>query len=189
MSNTIQPARETVVRSFSENDERSLRSSEPGERVAGSDTIRATAEEDVMDATESEVIALFDARTDAMRSKDIDQLMSLYTPDVVYFDIVPPLRYAGSDLLRERFSRWFEGWDGPIGMELRDLVVLASGDVAAAHMLIHASGTRVNGRQVDYWVRTSNSCRRTGSGWLMSHEHVSLPVDLEQGSVIMDLEP
>lgn len=142
-----------------------------------------------MDATESEVSALFDARTAAMKRKDIDQLMSLYTADVVYFDIVPPLRYVGSDVLRGRFTRWFEGWDGPIGMEVDHLVVSASGDVAAAHMLIHASGTRVNGRQVDYWVRTSNSCRRTDGRWLMSHEHVSLPVDLEHGSVIMDLEP
>lgn len=142
-----------------------------------------------MDATESEVSALFDARSDAMRRKDIDQLMSLYTPDVVYFDIVPPLRYAGSALLRERFTRWFEGWDGVIGMEIGELVVIAGGDVAAAHMLLRASGTRTNGRQVDYWVRTSNSCRRSDTGWLMSHEHVSLPVDLERGTVIMDLEP
>jgi ketosteroid isomerase-like protein len=142
-----------------------------------------------MDATEPEVSALFDARTDAMRRKDIDQLMSLYTPDVVYFDIVPPLRYAGSATLRERFTQWFEGWDGPIGMEVHDLVVLAGSDVAAAHMLIRASGTRTSGRQVDYWVRTSNSCRRSNSGWLMSHEHVSLPVDLERGTVVIDLEP
>jgi uncharacterized protein (TIGR02246 family) len=142
-----------------------------------------------MNATESEVSALFDARTDAMRRKDIERLMSLYTPDVVYFDIVPPLRYSGSAALRERFTRWFEGWDGPIGMEIGELVVAAGEDVAAAHMLIHASGTRSNGRRVDYWVRTSNACRRSGRGWLMSHEHVSLPVDLERGTVIMDLEP
>lgn len=33
----------------------------------------------------------------ALRAKDIDGVMSLYAPDIVSFDIVPPLRYVGAD--------------------------------------------------------------------------------------------
>lgn len=115
--------------------------------------------------------------------------MALYSPDIVYFDVVPPLRYAGSAALRDRFLHWFEGWTSAIGMETRDLDILASGDVAAAHMLLRASGTRTNGREVGYWVRTSNGCRRSDHGWLITHEHVSLPVEFESGRVVMDLVP
>lgn len=139
--------------------------------------------------TESEVRALFDSRSDAMRAKDIDRLMPLYAPDIVYFDIVPPLQYVGAATLRGRFLHWFEGWKSPIGMDVRDLNIVASGDVAVASMLIRASGTRANGRDVGYWVRTSNGCRRSDGRWLITHEHVSLPIDFESGRVVMDLVP
>ena len=145
--------------------------------------------EDAMASTQSEVSALFDSRSEAMRMKDIDRLMSLYSPDIVYFDVVPPLQYIGSAALRGRFSRWFDGWQGAIGQEIRDLNILASGDVAVACMLIRASGTLKNGREVGYWVRVTNCCRRSNHRWLITHEHVSLPVDFESGSAAMDLVP
>jgi len=142
-----------------------------------------------MGATESEVKALFDGRSEAFRARDIDRVMSLYASDIVYFDLVPPLRYSGSAALRARFLDWFGRWKSAIGQELRDLDIVASGDVAAAHMLIRTSGTLKDGRQVGYWVRTSNVCRRSNQRWLITHEHVSLPVDMKTGRGVMDLQP
>jgi ketosteroid isomerase-like protein len=133
--------------------------------------------------------ALIEARSEAFRLKDIDLTMSLYAPDIVYFDLVPPLRYAGAAALRQRFTDWFSRWQGGIGMELRDLQVDTDGEVAAACMLLRASGTLTSGREVDYWVRTTNACRRAGSRWLFTQEHVSLPVDLATGKAVMDLLP
>ena len=115
--------------------------------------------------------------------------MSLYSDDIVYFDLVPPLRYAGSAALRARFSDWFERWQSAIGQELRDVTILASGDVAAAHMLIRTSGTLKTGQEVGYWVRTTDFCRRSDLKWQITHEHVSLPVDLKSGRPAMDLVP
>src|SRR5918999_2613445 len=86
----------------------------------------ADDEENVMDPTQSEVTALLDSQADAMRTKNLDGLMSLYSPDVAYFDTVPPLQYAGSAALRERFLRWFDGWEGSFEMEVRDIHVVAS---------------------------------------------------------------
>jgi ketosteroid isomerase-like protein len=142
-----------------------------------------------MAETESEVRALLDRRSEAMRTKDVDRLIALYAPDVVYFDLVPPLRYAGAAALHDRFSHWFGGWESAIGTELADVTILASGDVATAHMLIRASGTLQGGREVGYWVRTSNAFRRSDHGWSITHEHVSLPVDLPSGSAVTDLVP
>jgi ketosteroid isomerase-like protein len=142
-----------------------------------------------MNSTRSEIRALMDTRSEAFRRKDIDRAMSLYSPDIVYFDLVPPLRYAGSAALRSRFLDWFGRWKSPIGQEIRDLNVAADGDIAAAHMLIRASGTLKDGREVGYWVRTTNCFQRSERGWLIAHEHVSLPVDLASGSAAMELLP
>ena len=142
-----------------------------------------------MGSTQAEVGALLDSRSEAVWTKDIDRLMSFYSPDVVYFDLVPGLQYTGSTALRARFLNWFDAFDGSIGQEIRDLNVPASGDIAAAYMLIRASGTLKNGREVGYWVRATTCCRRSDQGWLVVHEHVSLPVDFESGRAAMDLVP
>ena len=69
-----------------------------------------------------------------MRRRDIERLMPFYAPDIVYFDVVPPLRYTGHAAVRRNFQRWFDGW-------------------------------------------------------LITHEHVSLPVEFKTGAAVMDLVP
>lgn len=142
-----------------------------------------------MASTESEVRALLDRQAEAMRMKDIDRLMSLYSPDVVYYDVVPPLRYTGSTALRGRFLQWFEGWNGPMGMETRDVNIVASGDMAVAYWLSRASGTLKNGHEAGSWVRATSCCQRSNGRWLITHEHISLPVDFASGSAAMNLVP
>ena len=142
-----------------------------------------------MASTQSEVRALLDSRSEAIWIKDIDQLMSFYSPDIVYFDVVPPLQYVGSAALRGRFLHWFGGFKGSIGQEIHDLTILASGDIAVASMLIRASGTLRNGHEVGRWVRATSSCQRSNHRWLITHEHVSLPVDPESGSAATNLAP
>jgi ketosteroid isomerase-like protein len=145
--------------------------------------------EDPMASTESEVRALLDSQLAAMRVKDIDRLMSYYSLDVVYFDVVPPLQFVGHAALRDRFLRWFDGWQGSIGMEVRDLDIMASGDMAVSHWLSRASGTLKNGHEAGSWVRATSCCQRSDHGWLVTHEHISLPVDVQSGSAATDLVP
>jgi ketosteroid isomerase-like protein len=115
--------------------------------------------------------------------------MSFYSPDVFYFDVVPGLQYTGSAALRRRFLEWFDGFKGSIGQEIGDLNVLASGDIAVAFALIRANGTLKNGHGVGYWVRATSCFQRSNHRWLVTHEHVSLPVDLESGRPATDLVP
>jgi ketosteroid isomerase-like protein len=146
-------------------------------------------EEDPMLSIQSEVRALLDSRSEAIRMKDIDRLMSLYSPDIIYFDVVPPLQYCGSAALRGRFLHWFDGYEGTIGQDIHDLTMWASGDIAVASMLVRSGGTLKNGHEVGLWVRATDSCQRLNHRWLITHEHVSLPVDLGSGSAAMNLVP
>jgi len=156
---------------------------------AAATLVAVPGREDAMGAARSEVRALLHSRSEGIRARDIERLMAVYSSDIVYFDLVPPLQYAGSTALRARFLDWFGRWDTSIGQELRDVNILESGDVAWAHMLIRTSGTQKNGHEVGYWVRTTNGFRRSNHKWLIAHEHVSLPVDLKTGKAVMDLVP
>ena len=145
-----------------------------------------------MASIQSEIRAFLESRVEACRAKDIDRLMSLYSPDIVYFDVVPPLRFIGADAVRENFSRWFNEYEGPIGLETHELNLVISGDVAFAHMLHLDKGNtnlaeQQNRRQ--FWLRSTICCQRSNSRWLITHEHISLPVDFRSGTVLMDLVP
>ena len=138
---------------------------------------------------ESEIKLLIDNRSGAIKAKNIDRLLACYTSDIIYFDVVPPLQYVGTDALRKRFSNWFESYESGIGQEVRDLHIWISGDIAAASMLIRSGGTLKGGKEVGLWVRTSNNFQRTDDRWLITHEHVSVPADLKNGSAVTDIEP
>jgi ketosteroid isomerase-like protein len=142
-----------------------------------------------MASIESEVRALLDSRVEACRAKDIDRLMSLYSPNIVYFDVVPPLHFIGSEAVRGNFVRWFNEYEGPIGLETHGLNIAISGDVAFAHMLHFDKGNtnQQNGR--GFWLRSTVCCQRSNNKWLITHEHISLPVDFRSGTVLMDLVP
>ena len=128
-----------------------------------------------MASSDSEVRALLDSRVDACQAKDIDRLMSLYSPDIVYFDVVPPLQFTGAADVRRNFMRWFDEYDGPISLETHDLTVATSTDVAFAHMLHLDNGARTYGPEGAVWVRSTVCCRRIDGRWLITHEHISMP--------------
>jgi hypothetical protein len=54
--------------------------------------IRARLPGDATSGAHSGIRALLDSRAEAMRAKDVDRLMSGYSPDIVYFELVPALR-------------------------------------------------------------------------------------------------
>jgi ketosteroid isomerase-like protein len=138
----------------------------------------------------TEVGALLDSRVEACRAKDIDRLMSLYAPDSIYFDVVPPLQFEGAEAIRRNFLRWFDEYEGPIGLETSHQSMLVSGDVAFAHMLHRDSGTRKNGDNSAIWLRSTVCCQRRNGAWLITHEHISLPIDWgRSGVAVMDLTP
>lgn len=128
-----------------------------------------------MSVNNSQISELLDTRVEACRTKDIDRLMSLYAPEIVYYDVVRPLKFAGADEVRRNFLRWFGEYDGEIGLETHDLHIAAGPEVAFAHMLHLDSGTRNNGIEGAVWIRSTVCCRRSGDGWRITHEHISMP--------------
>jgi ketosteroid isomerase-like protein len=138
---------------------------------------------------QSEIRAVLDSRSEAVRVKDLERLMSHYSPDIVYFDVVPPLQYSGAAALRGRFSEWFDGYQSGIGQEIKDLSIWINGDVAVASMLVRSGGTLKSGHEVELWVRATSGFQRSNGTWLITHEHISVPADLRSGRAAMDLEP
>ncbi|MCO1656441.1 YybH family protein [Pseudonocardia humida] len=137
----------------------------------------------------ADIVAVLDSRIEASRARDIDRLMSVYAPDIVYFDIIPPHRFTGTAAVRQNFLRWFAEYQGDIGLATHDLSIAVGDDVAFAHMLHPDSGTRRSGRDVTVWVRATVCLQRIDGRWLITHEHVSFPIDPAEWSAVVDAAP
>lgn len=125
----------------------------------------------------------------AVRAKDIDAVMSLYVSEIASFDIGPPLRYAGADKKRRAWQEVFAAYAGPILYEVHELNVTTHGELAFVHSLNHVSGTLASGHISDLWLRWTACFRRIDGVWLVVHDHVSVPADLEHGQALLNLTP
>ncbi len=138
---------------------------------------------------EAQIRSVLAEWTNALRVKDLDKLLSLYSPDIVTFDVVPPLQYVGDQTYRKSFRRMFDAFRGPIAFETRDLNIAVGADIAFSHSLVRTTGTMTDGHEMDRWLRRTVCLRKVSGKWLVTHEHVSLPVNPESGNAVQDLKP
>lgn len=132
---------------------------------------------------ETAIRALVDAFVKAIRARDIDAVMSAFAPDVVSFDLGPPLAHGGGEEFRKRWQGLFEGRTTPLDYDIPEITVVVGGDVAFSHSL-----NRTNGAP-ERWVRWTACYRRIDGWWRIVHEHVSAPVDVHKGTAVLDLRP
>jgi uncharacterized protein (TIGR02246 family) len=128
-------------------------------------------------------------RIDAVRAKDPEPLATRPSPDVVAYNVLPPLAFTGSDAQTATTQAWFDGYETDIGYEVRDLQVVAEGDIGVCWFLYHVSGTLVTGGVVDMWVRATLGLRRIDGRWRIVHDHESVPFDPATGRALIDLDP
>jgi hypothetical protein len=53
--------------------------------------------------------------------------------------------------------------------------------VAFSHSLNRISSKRTGGEATDVWVRVTAGFRKIDGAWVVTHEHVSVPFDMETG--------
>ncbi len=138
---------------------------------------------------EAEIRRSIDHFAGAFRAKDVEGVMSVFAPDIVSYDIVPPLRAAGAEAFVKHWQEFFESYRTPLDVEFPDVSIAAGGDVAFSHCLHRVKGTTKTGRQTDWWLRWTACWRKRNGNWLIVHEQVSVPVDFESGRALMDLKP
>jgi uncharacterized protein (TIGR02246 family) len=139
---------------------------------------------------ESQIRQLIDGWANALRAKDVNGLMAYYAPDILLFDLAPPLEYRGADAYRKNWQEWLPTFQGPVGYEIRDLSITTGDDVAFSHSLNRISGTRTDGEETDVWVRATVGLRKIDGKWMITHEHTSVPFYMDGSyKATVDLKP
>lgn len=140
-------------------------------------------------ADEAEIKRVIESGIEALRAKDLDGVMAMYAPELVSFDIVPPLQYVGTDAYRKQWNEVFSLFPGSINYEIVDLSITVGDDVAFSHSFNRLSGTLSNGQKIGNWLRWTACFRKIDGGWRIAHMHASAPVDLGTGRAVLDLRP
>ena len=138
---------------------------------------------------EADIRRRIDALVEAIHAMDLEGVKSIYASDIVSFDIVPPLQHVGAEAQWKNWADVFTAYQPPLGYEVRDLAVVVGGDVAFGHSLNRISGTLRNGQRSDYWLRWTPCFRKIDGRWLIVHHQASVPLDVETGKALRNLEP
>jgi PhnB protein len=136
---------------------------------------------------ESAVQEAIQRRNAALSAKDVAAVMATGAAGFVSYSLAPPLQSTGG---AAGMKAWFSTWDGPIGLDVQGLEVVASEDVAFAHGFFRMSGRKTDGSAADLWFRQTFGLTRSGETWKIAHEHSSVPF-LMDGSfrAAVDLKP
>ena len=127
------------------------------------------------DADEAQVRTLLHEWAEATRTGRRDDVLARHAPDVLVYDVLPPLQYEGADAYRRSWDAWQPETAGPGRFELHDLRVTAGADVAFAHALLLCGYTLPDGRTVEDRVRATFCLGRASDGWVVAHQHISMP--------------
>ena len=136
---------------------------------------------------ETEVRQAIAARNAALGAKDVAGVMASGYAGFVSYSLAPPLKNNAG---KAGLEAWFATWDGPIGYALRDLKIVAGGEVAFAHALVHMTGRKTDGEAVDLWFRQTLGLKLFRGDWKIIHGHDSTPFYMD-GSfrAAVDLKP
>ncbi|MEU2061010.1 nuclear transport factor 2 family protein [Streptomyces sp. NPDC013455] len=130
-----------------------------------------------------------DMITQALQAKDPDGLRKLYATDIVSFDIEPPLQSVGVEAKLENWAPVFAFFES-VTYDVRGLTLTVGDDVAFGHAFARLSGTLKDGTAMSgMWVRVTYCFRKIDGIWLITHDQVSVPLDIASGKGAVDLEP
>lgn len=139
--------------------------------------------------SEPELRERIDALLTAVRTGDLDTIKTIFAPDVVSFDIEPPLRHLGAEKKWANFEAIFAFAETPLEYEMHDVTVRVDGDLAVVHSLNRMNAKLKPGGKIDYWLRYTAAWQRIDGQWLIVHDQVSVPTNFESRTAAMDLTP
>jgi uncharacterized protein (TIGR02246 family) len=139
----------------------------------------------------AKIRALEDQFVAAFNAKDVDAIMKVYVPDetLVVFDVVPPRQYVGANAYRKDWEAFFATLKGPLQFKIGDLSIETDGNLGYSHSIQYVSGTDMKGQPLNLTVRVTDAYRKINGKWLIIHEHVSVPVDMETGKPDFSSKP
>jgi ketosteroid isomerase-like protein len=140
---------------------------------------------------EASIRALESRFVAAVNAKDVNAIMKVYVADesLFVFDVIPPRQYVGAEAYAKDWTDFLALFKGSLKLKISDLSVTADGTMGFGHSIQRVTGSDTKGHPVDLTVRVTDVYRKISGNWLIVHEHISVPVDLDTGKPDLSSKP
>ena len=128
---------------------------------------------------ESRIRALIEAWADAVRRHDLPAILAHHEPDIIMFDVPPPLQSRGMDEYRKTWDLFFRYHTPPQAFDIEELAITAGEDVAFAVAIMRCGSATTSGPPVPggFPFRLTIGLKKIGGEWRITHEHHSVPAE------------
>jgi ketosteroid isomerase-like protein len=123
---------------------------------------------------EAELRELIARWSKAVRDQNLAGIRAGHEPEILMFDVPPPLLVRGLDAYMETWKPFFDWSTKPVAFDFHDVEVTVGQNVAFATAIGRCSGTK-NGEQVQLEFRLTMGFRKRNGRWSVMHEHHSVP--------------
>jgi ketosteroid isomerase-like protein len=126
---------------------------------------------------EGQIKALIEAWADAVRRHDLADIFAHHDPDIVMFDVPPPLQSRGLAEYRKTWDLFFTYHKPSQAFDIEDLKITAGADVAFAVAIMRCGSDTVSGpsEKDGFLFRLTVGLRNIDGDWRITHEHHSVP--------------
>jgi ketosteroid isomerase-like protein len=110
--------------------------------------------------------------------------LSCYDPGAVQDDLFPPQR-RGVREINDDFKVYMDNFTS-FHVDIKDITIEVNGDLAVAYSHQHftARGTHGNAN-LDALVRHTDVLRKKHGKWLITYQHLSVPIDILSGKALL----
>jgi uncharacterized protein (TIGR02246 family) len=124
---------------------------------------------------ETEVREVVEDWARAVRRKDREGILRNHSPDVLMFDVPPPLQSKGIDAYERTWDVFFSWSEHPVAFDILEMSVTAGRDVAFVAAIMRCVGTDAGADRAELRFRLTVGLRKVGGRWTVVHEHHSIP--------------
>lgn len=117
----------------------------------------------------------------------IEAGLSTFDPDILQDDFFPPQR-KGIAEVRKDFDVYMANYSD-FKADIKDMTVDVGGDLAVAYSHQHFTAKGKNGTpDLDAMVRQTDILKKKNGKWLITYQHLSVPIDLKTGKAVFKQE-
>ena len=111
----------------------------------------------------------------AVRVKDFDGILRHHSPEIVMFDVPPPLQSNGLDAYRKTWELFFSWAHEHVMFDVVEMRITCDEEVAFAAAVMRCAGEEPSGENIDLEFRLTVGLRKINGQWTVTHEHHSIP--------------
>ncbi|CAG9609436.1 YybH family protein [Pseudoneobacillus rhizosphaerae] len=129
----------------------------------------------------------------AIYEKDVERFLSSYSTDIHIYDCWQNWESIGVSVWKDSVTGWFNGLSEEsvlLKVDFNDLVITENMDIAFVHCVVtFAAHNEETGEKLRQITNRFTFCLgKENESWKITHEHSSLPIDMETGKGIFNLK-